>query len=33
MHRNDDGVLALSNKDKNIAWKTYHEKLFNTDFT
>ena len=29
--RNDDGVLAVSNKDKKIAWKGYYEKLLNTE--
>ena len=28
--RNDDGVLAVSNKDKKLAWKSYHEKFLNT---
>ena len=26
--RNDDDVLAVSDEDKKIAWKNYHEKLF-----
>ena len=31
--RNDNGVLTVSDEDKNIAWQTYHEKFLNTDFT
>ena len=30
--KHDDGVLAVSDADKKIAWKRYHEKLFNTEF-
>ena len=30
--RNDDGVLAVTYEDKKMAWKSYHEKLFNTGF-
>ena len=30
--RNDDGLLAVSDEDKKIAWKSYHEKLLNTEF-
>ena len=29
---NYDGVLAVTYEDKKIAWKSYHEKLLNTDF-
>ena len=31
MIRNDDGLLTVSNKDKNKAWKNRHENLFNTE--
>ena len=27
-----DGALAVSNDDEKIAWKSYHEKLLNTEF-
>ena len=30
--RNDDGALAVSDENKKIAWKIYHEKLLNTEF-
>ena len=30
--RNDDGVLAVSDEDKKIAWKRYYEKFLNTEF-
>ena len=30
--RSYDGMLAVSDEDKKIAWKSYHEKLLNTDF-
>ena len=30
--RNDDGVLAVSDADKKIAWTSYHNKLLNTQF-
>ena len=30
--RNDDGALVFSDEDKKIAWKSYQEKLLNTDF-
>ena len=30
--RNDDGVLAVSDKDKKIAWKSHHKKLLSTEF-
>ena len=30
--RSNDGVQAVSDEDK-IAWKSYHEKLFNTEFS
>ena len=26
--RNEDGVMEFSDKNKNIAWKSYHEKLW-----
>ena len=26
----NDGVLAVSDEDKKIAWKCYYEKLFDT---
>ena len=29
--RNDDGVLAVSDEDKKIAWKSYYEDLFTWD--
>ena len=29
---NYDGVSAVTYEDKKIAWKSYHEKLLNTDF-
>ena len=29
----NDGVLAVIDEDKEIAWKSYHEKLLNTKFT
>ena len=32
MSKYDEGVLAFSDEDKEIAWKNYHEKLLNTDF-
>ena len=28
----DDGVLAVSDEDKKIAWRSYHKKLLNTEF-
>ena len=28
--RSYDGVLAVGDEDKKIAWKSYHEKLLNT---
>ena len=30
--RNHDGVGALSDEDKKITWKNYHENLLNTEF-
>lgn len=30
--RNDDGVLAVSDADKKIAWTSYHNKLLNKQF-
>ena len=30
--KNDDAVLTVSNENKEIPWKSYHEKLFNTEF-
>ena len=27
--KNDNGILAVKNEDKKIAWKSYHEKLLN----
>ena len=30
--RSYDGVLAVGDEDKKIAWKSYHEKLLNTEF-
>ena len=30
--RNDDNVLAVSDEDKKIAWKSYYENLLNTEF-
>ena len=30
--RNDDGLLAVRDEDKKIAWKSNHEKLLNTEF-
>ena len=33
MFRNDDGRLAVSNEDKKIALKNYHEKLMNRSFS
>ena len=32
VRRNDDGLLKVSDDDKNIAWKSDHEKLFNKEF-
>ena len=29
--RNDNGVLAVSDENKKIAWKSYHKKLLNTE--
>ena len=29
--RNDDGLLAVSDQDQKIAWKSYHEDLFTWD--
>ena len=29
--RNDDVVLAANDEKKNMAWKSYHERLLNTD--
>ena len=29
--RNGDGVLAVTDEDKKIAWKIYHEKFLNTE--
>ena len=31
--RNDDGVLAFSDEDKKVTWKSLCESLLNTDFT
>ena len=31
--RNDDGVLAVGDENKKIAWKNYLEKLLNTEFS
>ena len=28
----DNGLLAVSDEDKKIIWKSYHEKLLNTEF-
>lgn len=30
--RNDGGVLAFSDKDQKIVWKSYHEKRVSTVF-
>ena len=30
--RNDDAVLAISDEDNKTAWKSYPEKLLNTEF-
>ena len=30
--KNDDCVLAVSNEDRKTVWKSYHEKLLNTEF-
>ena len=30
--RSDDVVLTVSDEDKKIAWKSYHEKLLNREF-
>ena len=30
--RNDLGVLAVSEEDKKVAWKSYYESLLNTEF-
>lgn len=30
--QNDDLVLVVSDEDKEIVWKSYHEKLLNTEF-
>ena len=30
--RDDNGVLAVSDEDKKMTWKSYHEKLSNTQF-
>ena len=30
--RNGDGVLTGIDEDKKIAWKSYHEKLLNTEY-
>ena len=27
----DDGVLAVNDENKKIAWKSYHEKVLNTE--
>ena len=29
--RNDDGGLAVSEEDKKVAWKSYYERLLNTE--
>ena len=28
--KDDDGVLVVSDEDKKIVWKSYHEKLLKT---
>ena len=30
--RKGDSVLALSDEDKNMAWRSHHEKPLNTEF-
>ena len=30
--RNDDGVLAVSDEDKKIDWRSYHERILNIEF-
>ena len=30
--RNDDGELAVSDEEENMAQNNYHEKLLNTEF-
>ena len=27
--KKDNGILAVKNEDKKIAWKSYHKKLLN----
>ena len=29
---NDDGVLAVSDEDNKITWKSYHAKVMSTEF-
>ena len=29
--RNDNGIMAASHEDRRVAWKSYHEKLLNTE--
>ena len=31
--KSNDGVLEVDDEDKKIAWKSYHEKLLNIEFT
>ena len=32
MHKNNYGVLKVSDEDKKLTWKSYHEKLLNPAF-